>query len=41
MMEYNNDFRDYEANLFEEMEMEFQNHLEDFVDFDDVTKNEF
>jgi hypothetical protein len=31
-MESNNDFRDCEANLLEEMEKEFQNHLEEFVD---------
>jgi hypothetical protein len=33
-MEFNNDFR-------EEMEKEFQNNLEEFVDFDDLIKNDF
>jgi hypothetical protein len=41
MMEFNDYFRDCEANLLEEMEKEFQNHLEKFVDFDDATKNYF
>lgn len=40
-MESYNDLKDYEANLLEQMEKEFQNHLEEFVDFDDVTKNDF
>ncbi len=39
-MESYNDLKDYEANLLEQMEKEFQNHLEEFVDFDDVTKND-
>jgi hypothetical protein len=39
-MEFNDYFRDYEANLLEEIEKEFQDHLEKFVDFDVVTKND-
>ncbi len=38
-MESNNDFR--EVDLLEEMEKEFENNLEEFVDFDDLTKNYF
>lgn len=39
-MEFNDYFRDYEANLLEEIEKEFQDHLEKFVDFDVATKND-
>jgi len=38
-MESNNDFR--EVDLLEEMEKEFESNLEEFVDFDDLTKNDF